>query len=794
MIIGTRSLSGLLAVFLLVPVTARGQDPRTTIIDSVRAALASGNMTPAAIASALQRSGLSLTELRARLRSAGFDTTLADAYFRGDTIAVPMTGGVPAGLLPGLRSAGILEPVPDSMAFPQPLRPPPDSSFDTLRLRPSDVFGSTVFRSGASRFDPSLAGPVDPSYRLGVGDVVQLVFTGGAEHAYTLAIRRDGTVLVPLVGQVPIAGLTLDAARTVLSRAAARSYSGVSTGRITVDLTVTRIRMQLVYVVGEVFRPGAVQVSALATAFHALARAGGPTDEGSFREITVRRAGRVVATIDLYHYLTAGDATQDIRLEQGDVVFVPLAERQVRLAGRVRRPGVFELRPEETLGDALRFAGGLEADAARDRIQVDRIVPPAERQPGRDRIVMDIAVPDTGTSAEPLRDGDVVEVFPVGTLRRNYVHLDGQVTRPGPYEWRPGLTLGTLIERAQGLEPWGLADRIKIRRIERQLGRSEAFSIDFTRPDAARFALAEFDSVTVLDARVANPAAAIPIQGAVFRPGESAYAERLTLRDAIDLSGGLMPEAGGVEVVRRRVGAAYSDTSGTVHRFTVQAGQLDPAAASFTLERYDRVFVRFVEGFRDQRFYRVNGMFARPGTYTVPRRGYRISDAVHDAGGPIPGAHLASLRLVRGGRIVSNRLDEILREGPGNEYNIELQDGDTLSIGPNPGTVYVTGEVERPALVIHEPGAGAGHYLKSVGGAKRGGDRGRLLVEDPSGRVERSHKDLFFFRDDPEIRSGAIITVPAKPAGSRLFRDILSFGLQSATAIASLILTWRAID
>lgn len=793
MVIGSKSLSGLLAACLLVPVTAGAQEPRT-IVDSVRAALASGNMSPSAIASALQRSGLSLSDLRARLRSAGFDTTLADAYFRGDTIAAPPGGGIPAGLLPGLRSAGILEPVPDSMSFPQPLRPPPDSSFDTLRLKPSDVFGTTVFRSGASRFDPALVGPVDPSYRLGVGDVVQLVFTGGAEHAYTLAIRRDGTVLVPLVGQVPIAGLTLDGARTVLSRAAARSYSGVSTGRITVDLTVTRIRLQLVYVVGEVFRPGAVQVSALATAFHALARAGGPTDDGSFRQITVRRAGQVVATIDLYHYLTAGDATQDIRLEQGDVIFVPLAERQVRLSGRIRRPGVFELRPDETLGDALRFAGGLEADAARDRVQVDRIVPPGERQPGRDRIVMDVAVPDTGSSAEPLRDGDVIEVFPVGTLRRNVVHLEGQVTRPGPYEWRPGLTLGVLIERAQGLEPWGLADKIKIRRIERQLGRSEAFSIDFTQPDAARFALAEFDSITVLDARVANPGTTIPVLGAVFRPGETAFAERLTLRDAIDLAGGLTPEAGGVQVARRRVGAVYSDTGATVHEFTVQDAALDPAAAAFVLDRYDRIFVRHLEGFRDQRFFRVNGMFARPGTYPVPHRGYRISDAVRDAGGPIPGAHAASLRLVRGGHIVSNRLDQILRSGPGDEYDLELQDGDTLSIGPNPGTVYVTGEVERPALVIHEPGAGAGHYLKSVGGAKRTGDRGRLLVEDPSGRVERSHKDLIFFRDDPEIRSGAIITVPPKPAGSRLFRDILSFGLQSATAIASLILTWRAID
>jgi protein involved in polysaccharide export with SLBB domain len=794
MVIGIRSLSGLLAVCLLVPVTARAQDPRTTIMDSVRAALASGNMSPAAIASALQRSGLSLTDLRSRLRSAGFDTTLADAYFRGDTIAVPTSGGVPAGLLPGLRSAGILEPVPDTMAFPQPLRPPPDSSFDTLRLRPSDVFGSTVFRSGASRFDPSLAGPVDPSYRLGVGDVVQLVFTGGAEHAYTIAIRRDGTVLVPLVGQVPIAGLTLDAARTVLTRAAARSYSGVSTGRITVDLTVTRIRMQLVYVVGEVFRPGAVQVNALATAFHALARAGGPTDKGSFREITVRRAGQVVASIDLYHYLTAGDATQDIRLEQGDVIFVPLAERQVRLAGRVRRPGVFELRAGETLGDALRFAGGLEADAARDRIQVDRIVPPAERQPGRDRIVMDIAVPDTGTSAEPLRDGDVVEVFPVGTLRRNYVHLDGQVTRPGPYEWRPGLTLGALIERAQGLEPWGLADRIKIRRIERQLGRSEAFSIDFTQPDAARFALAEFDSVTVLDARVANPAFRVAVGGAVFRPGETAFAENLTLRDAIDLAGGLLPEAGGVEVVRRRVGAAYNDTTSTVREFSVRDGRLDPAGAAFTLDRYDRIFVRYQEGFRAQGFFQVTGMFARPGSYSVPHRGYRISDAIRDAGGTIPGAHQPSLRLMRGGRIVSNRMDRVLNDGTGNEYDLELQDGDVLAIGPNPGTVYVTGEVERPALVIHREGAGAGHYLESVGGAKRGGDRGRLLVEDPSGRVERSHKQLLFFRDDPEIRSGAVITVPPKPAGSRLIRDILSFGLQSATALASLVLTWRAID
>ena len=281
------------------------------------------------------------------------------------------------------------------------------------------IFGLDFFRRSTTLFNPNVAGPVDANYRVGPGDQLVLVLTGDVEASYQLDVTRQGFIVVPQVGQIAVNGLTLAQLNDILYDRLGRVYSGVRRGAdATTHFSVTpaKLRSNMVFVVGEVMAPGAYQVSASGTLLSALYAAGGPTDNGSLRDLQVRRGGKLVANMDFYDYLVNGDASHDIRLETGDIVFVPVHLARVRIVGEVVRPATYEIKPTETLADALRFSGGFKATASRQRVQVERIVPPAERTPGRDRVTTDI-VSDaflTGTGpAVPVEPGMSSACFPL---------------------------------------------------------------------------------------------------------------------------------------------------------------------------------------------------------------------------------------------------------------------------------------------------------------------------------------------------------------------------------------------
>jgi polysaccharide export outer membrane protein len=717
---------------------------------------------------AIKRSGLSETDLRKRLRDAGYDPSLVDSFVGSNASPQSASAASTQGFAQALQGLGLLtigEPTvtttPEADEERRPMTPD-----EPMRERSaSRVFGKDVFYRGTSLFEASSVGPIDPSYRVGAGDQVQLVLTGDVEVAYELPIRRDGSIIVPQLGRIAVAGLTLESATTVVRQRAAAAYSGVGTGRTKVDLSVSRIRANVVTVIGDVEQPGAYQVNALASVFHAISRAGGPTERGSFRAIEVRRGGRLVATLDLYRYLLKGDAAEDVRMEQGDIIFVPMARRMVTLNGAVRRPSTYELTDDEGFADALRFAGGLRADAATERLQVDRILPPAERKPGRDRVYVDVRI-DGNTEAlrsVPLVDGDIVRAFAVSDARRNAVTLRGAVFRAGIFQLDSVATLGQLLTLAQGATPWGLLDRVKVvRRIE-QTGQSEAYSLDVRSPEGRDFALREFDIIEVLDGRVAFPAFRVSVGGAVFRPGQFTFARNQLLKDMIDLAGGLREEASEITVSRRRIGSEYSDTTSFVYSFDVlrdwQNG--NGRAAQFPLDRDDRIFVRSSPGYRQQRFVDVSGMFRLSGTYAINEAIDRVSTVVSRAGGLLPGAFSGSFRLLRAGRPVAIDLDKAIKGD--REHDIQVLAGDRFYIGANPSTVLVAGEVERPSLVRFDERISFEEFVDQAGGVKPTGYLRAAYVEYPNGLIRRVKTRFWFFHSYPDVVSGSIVTVPEKP-------------------------------
>ena len=218
-----------------------------------------------------------------------------------------------------------------------------------------------MFRDANTRFQSNQDGPVDSGYRLGPGDQIVLILTGDVQDSRTLDVTREGFVVIPDVGQVPVANLTLAQLEDVLYTRLGRVYSGVRRGADATthfSVSVSNLRSNQVFVLGDARTPGSYRVSSAGTAMTALYAAGGPNDRGSLRRVQVMRGNSVVSTLDVYNYLLRGDASQDVRLQQGDRLFVPLHGPRVRVDGEVTRPATYELKPGETLADALQTLVG----------------------------------------------------------------------------------------------------------------------------------------------------------------------------------------------------------------------------------------------------------------------------------------------------------------------------------------------------------------------------------------------------------------------------------------------------
>jgi protein involved in polysaccharide export with SLBB domain len=532
------------------------------------------------------------------------------------------------------------------------------------------VFGREMFRRFTSQFEPPRAGPVPDSYRVGPGDELVVVLTGDVEVAYRLTISRDGWIVLPDVGRVAVTGLSLGALRRVLRGRLSTAYSGLSDGpdaTTFLEVSLDNLRANQIYVIGEVERPGAYSVGGLATVLSALYRAAGPLRTGSFRNIRVNRGGRLAATVDLYEYMLGGDASADVRLEQGDIVFVPVAGRQVEIDGAVRRPGIYEIQSTDGLNDLVRFAGGVAADAFVGSVQIERILPPEEREPGRHRVLVNVPVTDIngdGPGAE-LADGDRVSIFVVTEDRVSSVRISGGVWRPGAYAADTELNLSTLLERAGGLLPDAVLGRAQIQRMQPDRTR-RMISVSLEQDPAGRLLadprIEPEDQVFVFAQRNLREERVVSIGGWVRDPGVYPFVDGMSVRDLIFRAGGLRTGAflGAVDVARVTIAQTYGDT--ITENFTIAldssivfdasrrsstSGAREGEGEDFILANLDAVYLRKAPGFEPQRRVILTGEVMFPGPYSLQTRGERLTDLVQRAGGLTPEAYREGLQLWR---------------------------------------------------------------------------------------------------------------------------------------------------
>lgn len=757
------------------------------------------------------QSGLSQQQIRARLKAEGYPEDLLDQYMSGSRTndnAVPTKEVFSALRVLGITDSTDVDDL-EQLANSRMRRQQDDKLKDTtvkrdttLSEKSAEIFGLSLFRNSSSRFQPNAAGPVDPDYRLGAGDKLVLILTGDVERATELDVTREGFVVIPDVGQVNVANLTLGQLEELLYSRLSRVYSGVKRGADATtffSVSVSSLRSVRVFVTGDVVEPRSFNLSA-ATVMTALYAAGGPNDQGSLRRVEVRRAGKLVTTMDVYDYLLRGDASHDVRLQQGDLVFVPVHGPRVRVDGEVTRPATYELKPGETLAEVLGAAGGLAATANGRRVLIDRILTrDARTQQGADRATVDVPLGTAGAApAFAMADGDVVRVAGIADRVRNRIAVLGNVWSPGAQGFTSGLTLEAALRRAGGVKPDAYLGRVLISRLRPDSTRAQlrAMLRDTTGATVEPFVLNEDDQITVFSKTNFRTSQHVVITGAVRKGGEYPWREGMTLRDLVLQADGLEESAflGQAEVARLPVNYDGHTTAQTIRvpldssflfaQFPLGTG----VTSDFVLQPHDNVLILREPGWRIPQIVRLTGEVRFPGTYTLIDRGERISDLIMRAGGVTPLADQDAAYFSR--RLSTNtsraRLDSAtarsdslrlqdnaarIRVGvdlafalrrKGSNDDLVLEAGDSLDVPGRRQTVEVRGEVNAPTALAHAAGKSLGFYVGAAGGPSAKGNSRRAYVVQPNGKVESRHHILGFITIDPKPRPGATVVVPAE--------------------------------
>ncbi|WP_420152072.1 SLBB domain-containing protein, partial [Siphonobacter sp.] len=426
-----------------------------------------------------------------------------------------------------------------------------------------EVFGSSFFRNATLSFEPNLRIATPKNYSLGPEDELNVEIFGSSVQSYKLKVSPEGSIRIENSGPILVNGLTIEEAKAKIASRLRQLYSMPGIG---INVTLGNVRSIKVTITGEVVRPGSYTISSLATVFNAIYQSGGPTANGSFRLIQLRRNNKLVRTIDLYDFLLKGDEKDNVGLRDQDVLVFPDYQARVELSGEIRRPLIFEIKEGETLKDVFQFAGGFTDQAYTATITV-------RRNTSKELKILNIQQDFFGSFIP--QNGDR---FTVGTILDRYenrVQIAGAVFRPGEYALDESIsTLKQLVQKAEGVRGDAFLDRIFIRREKDNLD-VENISVDLgklLKGEVEDIKLQRQDFVTIKSIDELREKYTVSIGGAVNNGGNFEYTENMTLSDLITLAGGFAEGAvsSRIEVSRRiRADSTNISTSANIQVFTL---------------------------------------------------------------------------------------------------------------------------------------------------------------------------------------------------------------------------------
>jgi len=668
-----------------------------------------------------------------------------------------------------------------------------DASLDvndaSLRLK---QFGYDMFSAPVSTFAPVTNVPVGPDYVIGPGDSFTLTLWGRVDAQYTLQVDRGGQIVLPEVGALRVWGMKFGELESYLRHELSRKFTDFK-----MSIAMDRLRTIQVFVVGEATAPGTYTVSSLSTAINALFAAGGPSRNGTLRKIRLSRSGQEPISLDLYNLLMGGDKSQDVRLQDGDTIFIPLIGPVVGVAGNVKRPAIYEMVGPMTLHQVLDLAGGVAFSGWLQRVQVER-VHNHERQ-----IVVDFDLSQEEVMGQPsdpgamvLQDGDIVKVFAVPARQERIIRLEGHVVRAGKREWKPAMRLSDILTSYDVLMPQPNTECAQIERLVPPDLHPAVIPFNLGKllagDKSQDLELLQYDTIRVFrwDERISRR---VTISGMVFDPDTYRLVPNMRVSDLVDTAGGLHKNAyvRTAEITRRHISQEGMATEKI--DIDLEKALAGDSEHNVLLRDYDYVVVRPIPDLVFDANAVIEGEVRFPGRYPI-RKGETLSSLIERAGGYTDQAYLKGAVFTRQSAraIQRRRLDDLIRqieesmlsssqeqmsasldadsakieqavletkkallarlraaeitgrvvvrlsaleEFKGSSYDMELEDGDKLTVPQTPGVVHVVGEVFNPTSLLYEENGTVSYYLGRVGGMTKEADKKQVSVIKADGTV-----------------------------------------------------------
>jgi len=525
------------------------------------------------------------------------------------------------------------------------------------------VFGSYLFSTQNLTFEPKLNIPTPPNYILGTYDELVIDISGFYEASYKLKVSPEGVVRIPNVGPIKVSGLTMATASRIIKNQVSKVYMGVAAGQTRVNVSLGNIRSIRVTVVGEAVRPGTYTLPSLATAFNALYSCGGPNETGTMRDIKVIRAGKTVATLDVYRFLVDGLLENNIVLQDEDIIRIDPYKIRAAINGAVKHIGIFEGLQGETLEKLISYAGGYADNAYKDKITTYRLT-------DKEKTVVNVIENEIPNFI--VKSGDSIIVSKTLNRFDNRVDITGSVFHPGAYALEPGLTVKQLIAEADGIKEDAYMNMSTItRRKENQIPEIIGFNLGEVlsgkTPDVL---LMKNDTVAIRSLFEYREKQQVSILGAVKAPGTYPLLENVTLKDLIFKAKGFteMASPDSVELVREikdEETLLTSNAKTTVRKFAMDKDMnFKDGYEDVLLQNNDQVIVRTISGYEGIRMVRVEGEVLHPGNYNINNKAERISDVVKRSGGFTNYAYPNGAFLIRSERIneTEQKLNRIMAE------------------------------------------------------------------------------------------------------------------------------------
>ncbi|MBN2570807.1 MAG: SLBB domain-containing protein [Ignavibacteriales bacterium] len=656
-------------------------------------------------------------------------------------------------------------------------------------------FGYDIFLSVPQSFEPSAIGPIDPNYLVGPNDVIRIYMWGDVEFSYELTVDELGRIFIPEAGQIFVSG-PYSQLQERLTLSLARFYEGLisSPPRVFLDATLAKVKPVRIFALGEVKNPGGYNINGYSEVFNALFSIGGPLKSGSLRSIKVYRNEKKIAEVDIYDYLLGKESISDVRLSDNDKIFIPPRLSTITIDGEIIRPAIYELKEDEGLRELLKFSGGLKPTAFTGRAQINRIVPFEERDNySFDRKIFDVDLSRLLSDPSfdiPLKDGDIIRIFPIRNEIENYISLEGAVYRPGTYDVEKAPYLSNLIEMADGLLPEVYLKKADIIRTNEDYTR-EFYSVDLEltlRGDRYHdIKLQSRDSVRIYSIYDLKDILYVSIEGYVKTPFAIPYADSLTLFDMIFKAGGLQDPVfkGKAFTVRGDIVRLNKDAiTSRVIPFNLE--DILNEKNNLDLEPGDKIHIYKLDAVEIlDKWVRIEGEVHKPGIYPLDTNMTPI-DLIIRAGGFNERALRTEVRI--------HHIDVKGYEGDklSEEFNISIPDisqkinnhntnydslyflehKDVVVVKKNPNyeeqrSVMILGEIEYPGTyVLKNKNESIADLIKTAGGPTSEAFLfGSYFVRDNK-RVIIDLDKLYYDEDDDEninLFDGDSIYIPQKP-------------------------------